>query len=60
MYTTEAARIVYRENIQGRIAEGYFADFIVLDRDVMTVTPDEVKETKVLKTVIDGEPVFEM
>ncbi|WP_256440466.1 amidohydrolase family protein [Jeotgalicoccus sp. WY2] len=60
MYTVEAAKIVYREQVQGKIAEGYFADFIVLDRDVMTVSPDEVKETKVLKTVIDGEIVFEM
>ena len=32
MYTTEAAKIVYRENVRVRFA-GYFADFIVLDRD---------------------------
>lgn len=60
MYTVEAAKIVYREHVQGKIEAGYFADFIVLDRDVMTVSPDEVKETKVLMTVIDGEIVFEM
>ena len=60
MYTVEAAKIVYRENIQGKIEAGYFADFIVLDRDVMTVSPDELKETKVLKTIIDGDIVFEM
>ena len=60
MYTVEAAKIVYRENIQGKIETGYFADFIVLDRDVMTVSPDELKETKVLKTIIDGDIVFEM
>ena len=60
MYTVEAAKIVYRENIQGKIEAGYFADFIVLDRDVMTVSPDEFKETKVLKTIIDGDIVFEM
>ncbi|CEA01235.1 N-substituted formamide deformylase precursor [Jeotgalicoccus saudimassiliensis] len=60
MYTVEAAKIVYRENVQGKIAEGYFADFIVLDRDVMTVTPEELKETKVLKTIIDGDTVFEL
>lgn len=60
MYTTEAAKIVYRENVQGKIAEGCFADFIVLDRDVMEVRADEVRETKVLKTIIDGEIVYEM
>lgn len=60
MYTVEAAKIVYREHVQGEIKEGYFADFIVLDRDVMTVSPDKLKETKVLKTIIDGEVVFEM
>ena len=60
MYTSEAAKIVYREDVQGQIKEGYFADFIVLDRDVMKVEANELKETKVLKTIIDGETVFEM
>lgn len=60
MYTTEAAKIVYREDIQGQIKAGYFADFIVLDRDVMKVEADELQETKVLKTIIDGDTVFEM
>lgn len=49
MYTSEAAKIVYREDVQGQIKEGYFADFIVLDRDVMKVEANELKETKVLK-----------
>lgn len=60
MYTTEAAKIVYREDVQGQIREGFFADFIVLDRDVMTIDPDEILETKVQKTIVDGEVVFEM
>lgn len=60
MYTTEAAKIVYRENIQGKIAVGYFADFIVLDRDVMKVDVKELRETKVIETIIDGEVVYKM
>ena len=35
------------------------ADFIVLDRDVMTCDPADIPGTRVLRTVIEGETVFE-
>lgn len=60
MYTTEAAKIVYREDIQGQIKPGFLADFIVLDKDVMTIDPDELLDVQVLQTIIDGEVVFEL
>lgn len=34
------------------------ADFTVFDRDVMTVETDELLETEVLYTIIDGEVVY--
>ena len=35
------------------------ADLIVLDRDIFSIDPDEIKDIKVLKTMIDGEFVYE-
>lgn len=43
----------------GTLAVGKRADFLVLDRDIMTVPGDEIWRTRVLRTVIDGETVYE-
>jgi predicted amidohydrolase YtcJ len=38
---------------------GKRADFLVLDRDIMDVDAEEIWRTQVLRTVIDGETVYE-
>jgi hypothetical protein len=43
----------------GTLAVGRRADFLVLDRDVMAVPAEEIWRTQVLRTVIDGETVYE-
>ncbi len=42
----------------GSIASGKLADFIVLDRDIYTVDPMEILETRVMLTVFDGRIVY--
>lgn len=54
-YTLGAARAVGRERVQGRLAPGYFADIIVLDRNLLEVPPPELAETQVEMVVFDGE-----
>ena len=46
---------------KGLLAPGYVADFLVLDRDLLACAGDAraVRETRVLRTVIDGQTVFE-
>ncbi|MDH3729884.1 MAG: amidohydrolase [Acidimicrobiia bacterium] len=39
------------------LAEGSPADFVVLDRDPLRATPDELRATKVLATYVDGNLV---
>ncbi len=43
------------EHHLGQISAGFLADLIVLDRDLTTVPPDEILETRVLGTMIGGE-----
>ena len=53
--TIWAAYSNFEENEKGSIEVGKFADFIILDKDIMTVDVNEIPKIKVLKTVIDGE-----
>ncbi|VWX52834.1 Metal-dependent hydrolase [Novosphingobium sp. 9U] len=53
-YTTGAAYAMFAEDRLGRIAPGMKADFLFIDRDPTTATPDSLRQTKVLETWISG------
>jgi len=36
-----------------------WADFTILDRNIMTIPEDQILETKVIMTIIGGEKVFD-
>ncbi len=57
-YTRNAARALRLEDKVGTIAPGKQADFTLLDRDVLTVTAEEARDTKVLWTIFGGKTVF--
>jgi predicted amidohydrolase YtcJ len=54
IYTSGAARALGEPE---PLALGSPADFIVADRDPLTVTPDELRETEVVATYVDGHKV---
>ena len=56
--TIWAAYSNFEENEKGSIEVGKFADFIMIDKNIMEVPVDEVPNIKVLKTVVGGETVF--
>lgn len=57
-YTQGSAYAEGREARKGRLEPGFLADFVVLDRDVLKVSPDDVLKAKVLRTVVGGRTVY--
>jgi hypothetical protein len=43
----------------GVIAPGKRADLVLLDRDVLTDSPEDMRETKVLWTMVAGKMVYQ-
>jgi hypothetical protein len=58
-FTSEAAYAAFEEDRKGSLAAGKLADFIVLDRDIMTCEPADIPQARVLLTVIGGETVYD-
>jgi predicted amidohydrolase YtcJ len=58
-YTQGSAYAEFSDLYKGRLAPGYVADFVVLDRDLTAVPASEVLKTRVLETVVDGRMVYE-
>ncbi len=58
-YTQGSAYAEFAESKKGKLANGYFADFIVLDRDITAVAPPEILKTQVLRTVVNGQTVYQ-
>ncbi|ART77627.1 amidohydrolase [Sutcliffiella horikoshii] len=59
LFTKGSAQAIFEEDKQGVIDTGYYADFTVLDTDLFTATEDDILETNVLKTIVDGTVVYE-
>ena len=57
--TIWAAFANFEENEKGSIEVGKFADFTILDKDIMEVDEKELPNTKVIATFINGELVYE-
>ncbi len=58
-FTTDAAYAAFEEGQKGSLSPGRLADFVVIDRDVMTCDAAQIPGARVLRTVIGGETVFE-
>lgn len=56
-YTRNSARAMNIDTI-GTIAPGKRADLVLLDRDVLTVSPEQMRDTKVLWTMVAGKTVY--
>jgi predicted amidohydrolase YtcJ len=57
--TIWAARANFEEKEKGSLEPGKFADFIILDRDLLSADLQSSLQTKVLATFVGGEKVYE-
>ncbi|MDB4879626.1 MAG: Amidohydrolase 3 [Gemmatimonadetes bacterium] len=53
------AYAAFQESLMGSLAPGKLADFVVLDRDIMTVAEQDILGTSVLATYVGGRAVYE-
>ena len=56
-YTRNSAHAMNLDSI-GSITPGKSADLILLDRDVLTISPEQMRDTKVLWTMVGGKTVY--
>jgi predicted amidohydrolase YtcJ len=57
-YTINNARLMFLEDRIGSLEVGKQADFVVIDRDLLTCALDDIKGTRALATYVDGKRVF--
>ena len=57
-YTINAARAMNQQDKLGSIEPGKIADLTLVDRDVLTVSPEVMRDTQVVWTMVGGEWVY--
>jgi predicted amidohydrolase YtcJ len=43
---------------KGRLAAGQLADMVILDHNIFNVSPEEVRDTLPVRTIVGGRTVF--
>lgn len=59
-YTIEAAKALMLEKKIGSLKAGKYADMILIDRDVLSVSPEEMQAAKVQWTMFEGRVVYDV
>lgn len=58
-YTSGSAYGTFREHELGKLEVGKLADIVVLERNLFEVPVEEIPDTKVKLTIVDGNVVFD-
>jgi predicted amidohydrolase YtcJ len=54
-FTIWAAYSAFQEDVLGSIEVGKYADFTVLDKDILEVQPKEILTAKAVYTIVGGK-----
>jgi predicted amidohydrolase YtcJ len=57
--TLNGAYNSHEEDIKGSITAGKLADYVVLAEDLYSMPVDQVKDVKIIRTVVGGKTVYE-
>jgi predicted amidohydrolase YtcJ len=59
LYTLNGAYVGFEENEKGSLEVGKLADLLVVDRDVLSVPSDQLKDVQVLETYVGGKLIYQ-
>lgn len=59
LYTINNAYLHHEEKEKGSLEVGKLGDLIVIDRDVLTCPADEIRDIKVVYTIVGGKVIYE-
>lgn len=58
LYTINCAFLTFEEDKKGLLEPGKYADFVIIDRDILSCPVDDIADTQVLETWVGGRKVF--
>ena len=58
-YTANAAYASFDESRKGILSKGWLADFVMLDRNIFEIPPEEIGAVRVRMTAVGGRPVLD-
>jgi predicted amidohydrolase YtcJ len=58
-YTLNAAYAAFEEGQKGSLEPGKLADIVILSKDIMTIPPEDIPATRVVRTIIGGKTVHQ-
>jgi predicted amidohydrolase YtcJ len=58
-YTAAAAYAEFAEDEKGTLEPGRLADLVVVDRDLLSIAPEQIREARVVLTVVGGRVVYD-
>jgi predicted amidohydrolase YtcJ len=59
LYTSNNAFLLFGEKEKGSLEVGKFADFVLLEKDILTCPLDQVKDIQVAETWVGGKQVYD-
>jgi hypothetical protein len=57
-YTIQNAYAAFEEDVKGSLTPGKYADIVVLSKDILTVPEEEIREAKVVYTIVGGKILY--
>lgn len=58
-FTREGAWLMHQEKQVGTLTVGKRADLVILDRNLFNIPPDQISDTRVVMTLLDGKVVYQ-
>jgi len=58
-YTSGAAYASFEEKIKGTLERDKLADFVLIDKDLTAIPPEEIRNARIMMTIVGGRIVYE-